>query len=257
MIGEEPVLKRTLRRSAQALARVVLRARATPLAANRPGIALLISPHQDDDVLGCGGFIAQQRLAGRDVHVAYLTDGSASHANHPTLTPPLLAQQREGEARAALRVLGVESTAVHFFGGTDGTLDRLDPAARAQLAEKIEQLLRAVQPTEIFLPAHDDGSSEHEAAFRIFQDAWRTSGIRAPILEYAIWAWWSPRLLWRKILRGQRVWRCEFHGYEFLKAQAIAAHRSQIEASPPWTRPVLAAEFYRQFLAPEEFFFEI
>src|SRR5471032_3343833 len=140
MINNEPALKRQLRRGAHAIMRLVLRARATPCATSGPGITLVLAPHQDDDVLGCGGLIALRRLAGRDVHVAYLTDGSASHPGHPTLTPSLLAAQRAMEARTALRVLGVESRAIHFLGARDGALDRLAEAEVATLSAQLEKL---------------------------------------------------------------------------------------------------------------------
>lgn len=257
MIGDESAPKRWLRHGIHALARGVLRAWAKPFTVDHPGLTLVIAPHQDDDVLGCGGFIALRRLAAREVHVVYVTDGSASHPGHPTLTPAALATQRATEARAALRVLGVESTAIHFLGARDGTLGRQSPEESAALAAQLEHLLCRLQPAEILLPCGRDGSSEHEAVFRVFRRAYAASGVRAKVREFAIWAWWSPRLLWRKIGSGQNVLRCEFEGYEFLKERALAAHRSQTEPAPPWLRPVLTPQFSRMFLAPEEFFFEV
>ena len=256
MTGREPILKNSLRRAIHGLARSILRARASPLSTDHGGTTLVLAPHQDDDVLGCGGYITLRRLGGRDVHVAYLTDGSASHPGHPSLTPAQLALQRVDEARLALQSLGVESTAIHFLQAVDGTLDRLNPSEETALIEKLTQLLRDLQPTEILLPAGDDGSSEHEAAFPLFRRAYAASGATGRVREFAIWAWWSPRLLMKKLLRLQAVWRCEFSGYEFLKARALAAHRSQTEPTAPWTEPVLPPRFHRMFLAPEEFFFD-
>lgn len=256
MIGNEPRLKRLARRVAHTAMRLFLRARSTPLAPDAPGTLLVLAPHPDDDVLGCGGLITLRRLAGCDVQIVYVTDGSASHDGHPTLTRTQLATQREGEARAATRMLGVESAAVQFLGAIDGTLDRLSPLEASTVIDKLARLLRQLQPEEILLPASDDGSSEHEATFRLFRRAYAASGSAARVREFAIWAWWSPRLLGRKLLRGQRVSRCNFRGYEFLKARALAAHRSQTEPTAPWTNPVLMPPFCRMFLAPEEFFFD-
>jgi LmbE family N-acetylglucosaminyl deacetylase len=257
MSRDEAAIKNSLRRAAHAAAHLVLRARAESLNPLTPGTTLVIAPHQDDDVLGCGGLITLRRLAGRDVQVIYVTDGSASHPDHPAVTPPALAVRRATEARAALRVLGVESPAIHFLGAVDGRLGHLSPTEKTALAEKLEQCLRQIRPTEILLPSGDDGSNEHEAAFRLFQRAYAASGVRARVREFPIWASWSPRLLWRKLLRGQRVSRCAFPGYEFLKADALAQHRSQTEPTPPWSQPVLRPSFRRMFLAPEEFFFDI
>ncbi len=256
MIGEEPAAKRFLRRAAQGLARALLRVRARPLPAGNRGVTLVLSPHQDDDVLGCGGLVALRRLRGLEVHVVYITDGSASHPGHPVLTAAVLASQRTAEARAALRVLGVETPAQHFLHAPDGRLERLPPEQATALVEKLAALLRQLRPDEIYLPAGDDGSSEHDAAFAIFRQAYARSGVRATVREIAIWAWWSPRLLARKMARGQRVWRSDCHGYEFLKARALAAHRSQTAPVPPWPTAILTPWFCEAFLAREEFFFE-
>src|SRR3546814_8197602 len=62
--------------------------------------ALVIAPHPDDEVLGCGGTIARLAAMGREVHVAIVTRG----------TPPRFdeAQVAEvtAEARAAHDLLG-------------------------------------------------------------------------------------------------------------------------------------------------------
>jgi len=256
MLDRQPQLKLWLRHAASGLARRVLRARAVPLSADPAGVTLVLAPHQDDEVLGCGGLIAARRRAGHPVHVAYVTDGSASHPGHPELTPERLVEQRAAEARAALRMLGVESPAIHFLGARDGTLDRLAAAEAAALTTRLERLLREVQPTEVFLPCRDDGSSEHEAAFRFFARACASAGLAPRVCEFPVWSWWNPRLLARPLRRSRRVLRFGFSGYEFLKARALAACRSQTEPVPPWTDAVLSPEFCRMFLASEEFFFE-
>ena len=36
---------------------------------------LVISPHADDEILGCGGYLASQRDEGSEIHIAYATIG--------------------------------------------------------------------------------------------------------------------------------------------------------------------------------------
>jgi len=217
---------------------------------------LIISPHEDDDVLGCGGLVVRKRLDGMRVHVAYLTDGSASHPGHPLITPAALARRREAEARAALRRLGVDSAEVSFLGVADGTLDHQAPGEAAGLERRLGELLERVRPDEIFLPCRRDGSSEHEAAFRLVQTALHATGLSPRQLEYPVWAWWSPRLLARALLTNRRVWRREFSGYEQIKREALGRHESQVTPVPPWTRPVLPPAFTSFFDRPVEYFFE-
>src|SRR5947199_8996501 len=89
---------------AAALARL-LRLRSRPLE-DFAGPILVVSPHPDDETLGCGGLIARHATAGCAVAVAMLTDGEASHRDHPTLDSRVLASTRREEVRAAPAVLG-------------------------------------------------------------------------------------------------------------------------------------------------------
>ncbi len=260
-IGGEPRgagVKLRLRRGLHALLRAALRLRSQPYrpAAGPDPVTLVIAPHPDDDVLGCGGLVARKRLDGLRIHVVYLTDGGASHCGHPGLTPANLVPQRQAEARSGLRVLGVDSAETTFLGVADGTLDHLAPAAAAALVTRLAELLDGVRPDEILLPCRRDGSSEHEAAFRLVRRAADATGRRFRWLEYPVWAWWSPRLLARVLLTSRRVWRREFAGYVPVKREALTRHRSQLEPTPPWTRPVLSPAFVAFFLQPVEYFFE-
>ena len=252
-----PAFKRQVRKLASACSRMALRLRAKPYVSEGEPVTLIISPHQDDDVLGCGGLIARKSLDGYPVHVVYLTDGSASHKEHPTLTPETVARLRETEARAALRKLGVETPAIHFLGAQDGTLSHLSPDQTAIIVRQLREVLDRVHPDEIFTPYRKDGSSEHEAAFGLLALALGDGPRRARLYEYPVWAWWNPVLLARPWFTSRHVVRCNFKGYGFLKQEALACHRSQFQPTSPWTKPVIAPDFTALFTGDEEFYFEI
>src|SRR3546814_12122240 len=63
--------------------------------------ALVIAPHPDDEVLGCGGTIARLTSGGAQVHVAIVTRAG------PDRFDPALADTAVAEARAAHPSLGV------------------------------------------------------------------------------------------------------------------------------------------------------
>ena len=78
---------------------------------------IVVAPHPDDDVLGCGALIA--RVAPHlPVRVIYVTDGAASHDGSPTYPPQRLRDVREREARRGLRRLGVKTPPL-FLGWPD------------------------------------------------------------------------------------------------------------------------------------------
>jgi LmbE family N-acetylglucosaminyl deacetylase len=236
--------------------RGALRLRSRPYVVDRNRVALVIAPHQDDETLGCGGLLLQKRRAGAPVWIAYITDGSASHPVHPTLTPAALAALRQGEARQAMHLLGVEDNALIFLGVGDGTLAHLDPSAAAEVAGKIAGLLRQVRPDEIFLPLRDDGSSEHDAAFVLVQRALDLAGMRPRVFEFPIWSAWNPLRLFRPLRTSRTVWRVDHREHAGLKRQAIGVYVSQTEPIAPWEKPMLSREFLSYFCTGSEYFFE-
>jgi len=255
-LTNRPWIRLRLRRWLNGGVRCALRLRSRPYAVDRKRVALVIAPHQDDETLGCGGLLLQKRRAGAPVRIAYITDGSASHPGHPTLTPAMLATLRQSEARQAMHLLGVEETALFFLGAGDGTLDRLDPPAAAELAGKIAGLLRQVRPDEIFLPLRHDASSDHDAAFVLVQRALALSELRPRLYEFPIWSAWKPQWLLRPLCTSRTVWRVDYRGHEGLKRQAIGASVSQIEPIASWGKPVLSREFLSFFGTGREYFFE-
>src|SRR6185436_21151558 len=65
---------------------------------------LVISPHPDDESIGCGGTLRGHVLAGDRVEVVFLTSGEAGGHGKP---PDETARIREQEAKAAGSILGV------------------------------------------------------------------------------------------------------------------------------------------------------
>src|SRR5438128_8229694 len=57
---------------------------------------LVLAPHPDDEVIGCGGLIALHLRDGRQVRIVIVTDGAEAGE----------ATAREEESRRALRIIG-------------------------------------------------------------------------------------------------------------------------------------------------------
>ena len=252
-----PAAKRRLRRSLSAYMDRLLRKKAEPWPArdtSRP--TLIFAPHQDDGVLGCGGLIASRCEAGENVHIAYITDGSASHPGHPRVSPAQMAALRMEEARLATSVAGVPPGNLHFLNAPDSRLPHLDPATRAQLVDRLRELIVRLNPAEVFITSAHDGSSEHTAANALVADAIRELPQPPRLLNYVVWARWNPRCLWRPYQLSRHVYRLEFERLSDRKQAALRLYRTQVEPLAPWTEPVLSTEFLSFFKKPEEFFFE-
>ncbi|RMF82156.1 MAG: PIG-L family deacetylase [Planctomycetota bacterium] len=123
---------------------------------------LVVAPHPDDEVLGCGGTIRRYASAGHEVHIAIVTRGWAP------LFPDSQVEQVRGEARDAAEILGAEE--LHFL---DLPVTQLAQLPEHELNAAIGSLLDRVQPAWVFLPYRSDLHEDHRQIFDAAQVALR------------------------------------------------------------------------------------
>jgi len=217
---------------------------------------LVVSPHPDDETFGCGGTLARFGRSNVVLHVAFVTDGAASHPGHPIVGPSELAVRRTAEAFKAAQALGIEAKNLRFLGEHDGTLARLSPAEADNAVKSISGLVEELCPAAILMPCRSDGSSEHDAVFSLVSRALRQAGRHPRILEYPVWSWWNPLRLLSPLLSCRRVWRVDVANVLALKANAMSAYSSQLLPIPPDTAAALPLGFDSMFQSFDEFLFE-
>ena len=214
-------------------------------------------PAPDDETLGCGCLISQHSRAESLVHIAFVTDGGASHPGHPILSPALLAERRKAEALIAAKALGVPAERCHFLQAPDGRMSDLSLEERGRLGTALRALMTRVSPTDVYLPFRRDGSSEHEACFRLFQEALGALHLPVRIFEFPVWSWWSPRLLLGFALSAGRIYRLRpTADARQARAAALDAYQSQVAPTPPFKDSMLSKLFISIFLDSDEYFIE-
>jgi LmbE family N-acetylglucosaminyl deacetylase len=247
--------KKPARRILRAVCRLGLLLRSRRLALPDSSPVLVLAPHSDDETLGCGALLADTAAGGSMIHVAYFTDSAGSHRSLPEVDVANLAERRRAEAVQAMKLAGIPEGRLHWLGAPDGRLKDLTPAEQSEWRQTLARLLRGVGPGAILLPCRDDGSSEHEAMFRLLVSALPRE--QAPrILEFPVWSWWNPRFLWPQLGRADKIWRHPVAGRAALKRSMLACYESQVRALPPATEPSLSPEFLAAFATSHEFFFE-
>lgn len=224
--------------------------------------AVVFAPHPDDEVLGCGGTIALKVMAGARVRVVIMTDGRTSHASF--VDAAALARMRREEALDASSVLGLQPADYRFLEFEDSRLRDNAEAAR----EYVRQILRELEPAQVFVPHRSDRIADHVATFKIVEAAARAYGKPITLLEYPVWLWntwpWSvarpplreaitgaPRLVGDviQIAFGCST-RIDIGSVRERKADALARYRSQMDRppdSPNW--PILSDVSNGSFLA--------
>ncbi|WP_343897882.1 PIG-L deacetylase family protein [Craurococcus roseus] len=204
--------------------------------ASGPGGFLILSPHPDDESIGCGGLIAECVARGRPVRVVVLSDGGASHPNSPGFPRPRLAALREEETRAAVAELGLDpSRDLDFLGLPDAALPSNGPVFDAAVNHLLRLAERDGHPAAaVFTTWGHDPHTDHKAARAIGGALARALPSRPKLYTYPVWGWafahpipgfpTPPEPLLSEPLRGVRL-AMDRHLSE--KRKAVAAHRSQ------------------------------
>jgi LmbE family N-acetylglucosaminyl deacetylase len=185
-----------------------------------PGV-LVVAPHPDDEVLGCGGSIANHTDRGHLVQVLYLSSGEHGSS---TLPPNECGPLREQEAAVAAGVLGVAAAQLHFLRLPDGAIDARDLAHVGMVID----LLRQLRPSLMYLPHPAEASFDHRAGFEL---CWRAAGMASNrnFPEHGTTPWWVPTILgyevWTPIADPQ--YTTDITGTIDRKTRALACYQSQ------------------------------
>lgn len=167
---------------------------------------LVLAPHPDDEVFGCGGALIKHVQAGHEIQVVYLTSGEQGIAGKmPTETIEI----REREAQNALEIMGIPAKNAFFFRGPDGALhDKM-----AEMLQKTQQVLQNFQPDLIYLPSFLDRHADHFTANRLLQAALVKN------VQVAAYEIWTPHIPNRLIDISRQI---------AIKQKAMQAYASQL-----------------------------
>jgi LmbE family N-acetylglucosaminyl deacetylase len=105
---------------------------------------LAVSPHPDDLEIGCGGTLLKYARRGADITALIMTDGS--------LGGPSEARREEQEASAG--IIGIRQVLWGGFRDADLPGDR-------EVIDTIEETLREIRPTFLFVPFGQDTHQDH------------------------------------------------------------------------------------------------
>lgn len=112
---------------------------------------LVIAPHPDDEVLGCGGTIAKYVSQGDNVYVCIITKGC-----EPLFTAEGVAKVRS-ECIKADKFLGVKKT---FFLNFPAAM--LENVPRYKLNDALVKVVQEVKPEVVYLPHRGDMQLDHK-----------------------------------------------------------------------------------------------
>lgn len=112
---------------------------------------LVIAPHPDDEVLGCGGVIAKYLDEGHEVYVGIVTKEC-----EPLFTEEMDVENKRCSLNAH-KVLGITDT---FFLNLPAAM--LESVPRYQLNSSIDKLIKDIRPEEVYIPHRGDMHLDHK-----------------------------------------------------------------------------------------------
>jgi LmbE family N-acetylglucosaminyl deacetylase len=115
---------------------------------------LIVAPHPDDEVLGCGGIIAKYSESGIKVYILVVTRG----------TPKLYSSDKIDnirlEAKNAHAMLGVTETVFLDFPAPE-----LDIISLAEISREISEVIKRFSITDLYIPHRGDIHGDHRVVF--------------------------------------------------------------------------------------------
>lgn len=169
---------------------------------------VVLAPHMDDEIIGCGGTLRKHVESGDRVSVIYMTSGT--RGTRDFAASAALSETRKAEVAESNRILGVPNA--YFLDLDDGTDE--DWSAEK---ERLAALLKQLAPDLIYLPPYYDLHADHRKTNHLFKLA-AEHPFSGHVCVYEVWTPVNPNLLVNITAQMER------------KMQAIAACKSQLES---------------------------
>ena len=167
---------------------------------------LVLSPHFDDEILGCGGTLKKHIISGDDILVVYLTDGS--QGNPEIKDKKKLFEIRSKESKKAIEFLGIKRR-----------IYLREPEGNSKIGiislKKLEKIIFDFKPDLIYIPWMLDNHIDHRKFNKMLEIIYRKRKFKCMIGAYEIW---TP-LLFNTIVDITKEMKDKKIAMDFFKSQ--------------------------------------
>ena len=146
---------------------------------------IIFAPHQDDEIIGCGGMI--QHIMRRQGNI-YLV--IATQSNDKIVEKRVNgrqqsnAEERNRECIRAAKILGIPKSRIHYLIASDYHM-RLDSLDKISIVTLIEKFIMELNPSSIFIPANSL-NQDHKVLNECLLTASRPHVYSGNIIEYEV-----------------------------------------------------------------------
>ena len=119
---------------------------------------LILSPHADDEILGCGGFISKYSKLNYQINVLVLTN---ANKGAPEIYPPETIKSLRNEAKTANNLIGTHKLIFENLPAIN-----LNNYPNYKITNIINKYINNVNPEIILLPSSNDIHDDHKIIFK-------------------------------------------------------------------------------------------
>jgi N-acetylglucosamine malate deacetylase 1 len=174
-----------------------------------PENVLILAPHPDDEIIGCGGAIIKHSKKGSRIFVIYLTDGGEGRGDQ-NIDNLVLSNLRREEAKAGLRVMGCSEDL--FMDYPDLRLCEY----MGECAKRVAKVIADFKPDSIFVPNFLDAHLDHAATAKILARALKKERGMSMCYSYEVWTTIMPNTI------------MDISDVMTTKLEALREHKSQV-----------------------------
>ena len=142
---------------------------------------LVLSPHADDEILGCGGFISKYSRKNYQINILILTN---ANKGAPEIFSPNEIEKIRNEAKIANKLIGTKNL---FFENLPGL--NLNNYPLYKISNLIEIYIKKINPEIILIPSSIDIHDDHKIIYRAAKVAMRPNKKKSDlkkILSYEV-----------------------------------------------------------------------
>ena len=186
---------------------------------------VIVAPHPDDEVFGCGGLVARMVGEGNFPHIVIMTGGEGSHCGCCNIPTDEIVAARRGLTRDALARLGVPQENIHELDFPDGGISSSDCRVK-----HLVTLMQRLNPQSVFVPHRGEGWNDHVKTAEIVKSI---LPVDTEVWEYCVWMWYYN--VWSLDWKNARVLHMTENEYE-LKLRAMDAYVKPLaHCGNPWS----------------------
>jgi LmbE family N-acetylglucosaminyl deacetylase len=198
------------------------------------GRLLVIAPHPDDEILGCGGILCSALERQQQVDILYLTDGEGTGV-HPD--PARIRAERQQIADRVMTKLNIPADRLHRWRLPDGGVPRQGAAGFEAAATRLADLIDTLKP-DWLLATHalDYWPYDHVACAELASAAVAQSRRRPRVGLYWVWAWYNLRPWRLQLKRHPGLKRIDISPWANTKRELVGLYLNPLSPSgQPWS----------------------